>query len=159
VAQFPAITGAAELVIQRLELSDLAEVKSEGSYLVNLGLFVRTSVVVHDKPRTISGFLLELCAGEAQYSAQAEREIGNYCHRYSRAISDEWGYVREFRDEMASLWAIVRTTPIAPDTQAEGWLRFEFKGVRGGHEPKNGRMLRLYAFDVNKNPYRLDTEV
>jgi hypothetical protein len=154
-----AIVGGADLLIQRLDLGDLRIIEQGSAYAINLGVFIRVSVVVTDKPRTVSGFLAELHSNGAMYSAEAEREIGDYYHRYNRDISDGYGniIVQDMHEEMNNLLALVRTTPIAPATQAEGWLHFEFQKVRGGHEPQHGGTFRLYAFDALKHRYELDT--
>jgi hypothetical protein len=69
------IIGNAELLIHRLNRDDLTAI-DELTYRINLGIFIRTSVAVTDKPRTISAFRLELYAEDQKYSADAEREIG-----------------------------------------------------------------------------------
>ncbi len=156
----PPIFGHADLLIQRLSIGDDLSVAPDGStYQINLGLFVRTSVSTTDKPRTISAFVLELSSDAAIYSGEAAGDIGNYCHRYERHVNEGWGRptIQTVRDEMHNLLALLRTTPIAPDMKVEGWLRFELKNVTKGQEPKYGGKLRLYAFDVRKNRYELDT--
>src|SRR5882757_4937528 len=116
-ADFPAIIGHADLLIQRLGMGGDVTVTSDlSAYQINLGLFIRTSVATTDKPRTVSAFVLELCADTAIYSAEAERDIGDYCHRHERQVNDSWGHQTTLtvREEMDNLLARIRTTPIAP---------------------------------------------
>jgi len=154
----PPITGKADLLIYRLNVDDMDDLAMNQ---IHLGIFIRTSVGVTDIARTISKFVLELYADEAKYSAEAEREIGDYYHVYECKAHDERGHPRlqEMRKEMDNLLALVRTTPIAPYTQAEGWLRFELRNVRVGHEPHHGGRLKLYALDFPlEKRYELNTE-
>lgn len=154
-----AIIGKADLLIHRFNKDDLVSV-DEFVYRINLGVFIRTTVAVIDKPRTISSFRLDLYAEDAKYSAHAEREISDYRYRYDKKVYDELGnpIIRTIREEMPNLFALVRTTPIAPNTQAEGWLRFELKDVKASHEPWHRGKIKLYAMDVRNNPYVLDTD-
>jgi hypothetical protein len=154
-----AIIGKADLLIHRFNKDDLVSV-DEFVYRINLGVFIRTTVAVIDKPRTISSFRLDLYAEDAKYSAHAEREISDYRYRYEKEVYDELGnsIIRTFREEMPNLFALVRTTPIAPNTQAEGWLRFELKDVKGSHEPWHRGKINLYAMDVRDTPYVLNTD-
>jgi len=153
------IIGNAELLIHRLNRDDLTAI-DELTYRINLGIFIRTSVAVTDKPRTISAFRLELYAEDQKYSADAEREIGDYQHRYERRVYDSDGcaVVREATEEMSNLIALVRTIPITPNTRAEGWLHFELKDVAAGHEPWMGGKIKLYAFDIHNTAYELNTK-
>jgi hypothetical protein len=156
----PAVFGHANLLIQRLSLRGDVSVTSDlSAYQTNLGLFVHTSVSTTGKPHTVTAFVLELRAETAVYSAQAERDIRNYCHRHERQVKDSLGHQTTLtvRKEMYNLLALISTTPIAPDTQVDGWLHFELKKVKKGHEPKYGGKLRLYAFDARNKRYELDT--
>ena len=85
-----AIIGKADLLIHRFNKDDLVSV-DEFVYRINLGVFIRTTVAVIDKPRTISSFRLDLYAEDAKYSAHAEREISDYRYRYDKKVYDELG--------------------------------------------------------------------
>jgi hypothetical protein len=150
------IIGNADLLIMRWEFNDLRldpQPDTNRIFMVDVGAFVRMAVSVTDKPRTVKKFEMEvrlLKSGkvrkEATYSAESEREIGDYQYHHNRVRTDSYGYAaeEEISEPMPDLAEKLRT-PLPPGTHAEGWVRFELKGVK--HELKQCNIV-IYAIDA-----------
>lgn len=155
------IVGAADLLLVRLDLNDL-HIAPDWSFAADFGVFVHMSVSVTDKPRTMKGFIAEIRTlkdGVVQnppaYVAKSEHAVGEYLHRYKRDAVNSYGYaiVEEFRDAMDDLTSKVRSE-LKPDQHAEGWVRFELKGVK--HDLK-GCNIVIYAVDATDGKHEIAT--
>jgi hypothetical protein len=156
------IGGSADLLVVRLELSDL-HIEMDGGISVDFGVFVCISVSALDKPRTIKRFLIEIrtiqsgvVTNPPTYTADSERELGDYLYRYKQETTNSYGYMvqEEFREPMDDLPKIVRS-PLLPGTHAEGWVRFELKRVV--HQ-LNKCSISIYAIDAADQKHEIQTE-
>jgi hypothetical protein len=65
--------------------------------------------------------------------------------------------VEQVREPMEDLAAKVRT-PILPSTHVpRAWVRFEIRGVKQGHEPKNCR-IQIFAVDPGDKRHEVRTD-
>jgi hypothetical protein len=156
----PAIVGAADLMLQELDISDLENANDLSSYKVNAAVFARIEVAVLDRPRTIKHFEIEMIApDETRYSAKSEYEVGQYDHKHDVSEKDAWGFatVESVREPMEDLASKVRT-PIPPLTHvARAWVRFEIKGVKQRHKPSNCK-IQIFAVDPSGRRHEIRTD-
>lgn len=154
------IVGYADLMVQELDISDLAIAPDLSSYEVNLGAFARIEVASTDKPRTIKHFEIEMTAPDGtQYKAKSEHDLGNYDYKHDVTRKDIWGFatVESVREPMEDLAAKVRV-PIQPYTHvSRAWVRFEIPHVKQGHEPHNCT-IRIFSVDPIGVRYEIKTD-
>ncbi len=156
----PGIVGTADLMLQELDISDLAIANDMSSYYVNAAVFARIEVAVLDRPRTIKHFEIEMIApDETRYSAKSEYEVGQYDHKHDVSKKDVWGFatVESVREPMEDLASKLRT-PIPPLTHVpRAWVRFEIEGVKQGHEPSNCK-IQIFAVDPSGRRHEIKTD-
>jgi hypothetical protein len=156
----PGIVGTADLMLQELDIADLEITPDGSSYKIDLATFARIEVASLDKPRTVTRFEIEMIAPDKTvYRANSEYELGKYDHKFDVSQRNEWGgsSVRSERKPMEDLAAKVRT-PIQPYTHVpRAWARFQFKGVKQGHEPKNCK-ITIWAVDPSGKRHEITTD-
>lgn len=154
------IVGTADLMLQELDISDLAVSADWSSYEINMAVFVRIEVASIDRPRTVRHFEIEMTAPDGtKYSAKSEYELGKYEHKHDIPKRDTWGLasLETVREPMEDLAGKLRI-PIQPYTHvARAWVRFEIKAVKQGHEPKNCR-VEIFAIDPSGKRHEIKTD-
>jgi hypothetical protein len=154
------IVGDADLLLQELDISDIAIAPDWASYEIDLGAFARIEVASLDKPRTIKHFVIEMTAPDGTlYTAQSEYEVGKYDYKHDIHKKDSWGFpiVDTVREPMDDLAGKVRI-PIQPYTHVpRAWVRFEIKNVKQGHEPTHCT-IKIFAVDPSGARHEVRTD-